>query len=222
MPKTSHDGQRGRSFIEAARRAQIIQATIEVIAELGYAQATLEQIARRAGISRGLISYHFAGRDDLIEQVATEIFAAGAAFMVPQIAAATTPPGILRAYIESNLEYMHQHRLYMRAMVEIAAGAGSAGRIPGLDTGDLERGLQQIEQVLRWGQEDGAFRDFDTRVMAVSIRTVIDGIPAQLARDPDLDLGTYAQELVRLFDGATRVADDGQIALAFPPLRAAH
>ena len=61
-------GQKPRSFIEEARRAQIISSAIEVIAELGFARASLAQIARHAGISKGVISYHFAGGEVLIAQ----------------------------------------------------------------------------------------------------------------------------------------------------------
>jgi AcrR family transcriptional regulator len=44
-------GSPGRSFIEEARRGQIVAATIATIAEIGYAKASFVQIARRAGIS---------------------------------------------------------------------------------------------------------------------------------------------------------------------------
>ena len=48
-------------FTEHARRAQIVGAAVETIADLGYGQASFAQIARRAGpSSTGLISYHFA------------------------------------------------------------------------------------------------------------------------------------------------------------------
>ena len=50
------------SFIEKARRTQIIECAIETIAEVGYAQASLGQIAKRAQISKGVISYHFANK----------------------------------------------------------------------------------------------------------------------------------------------------------------
>ena len=42
------------SFIEKARRTQIVECAIETIAEVGYAQASLGQIAKRAQISKGL------------------------------------------------------------------------------------------------------------------------------------------------------------------------
>lgn len=47
-------GQDGYSFIEAARRAQIVESAIETIAEAGYARASMAQIAPRAGISKGV------------------------------------------------------------------------------------------------------------------------------------------------------------------------
>ena len=78
-PAHTHDGPEGggRTFIETARRAQIVQAAIDTIADLGYANASYAQIAKRAGLSStGLISYHFHSKDDLIEQVIAELVAA--------------------------------------------------------------------------------------------------------------------------------------------------
>ncbi|HEY1427084.1 MAG TPA: TetR/AcrR family transcriptional regulator [Caulobacteraceae bacterium] len=47
-------------------RARLIAATLEVIAEAGFAGASLEAIARRAGVTRGSIYSNFAGRDELM------------------------------------------------------------------------------------------------------------------------------------------------------------
>ncbi len=49
-------GGEERTFIETARRAQIVVAAIDTIAEFGYAGASFAHIAERLGISRGLIS----------------------------------------------------------------------------------------------------------------------------------------------------------------------
>ena len=52
----SENGKSGqpkdRTFIETARRAQIVAAAIDTIAELGYGQASLARIAERAGRAR--------------------------------------------------------------------------------------------------------------------------------------------------------------------------
>ncbi|MEP7024912.1 MAG: TetR family transcriptional regulator, partial [Actinomycetota bacterium] len=50
-----------RSVTAMARRSQIVTATIDVIAEVGFGQASFARIAERAGLSSTrLISYHFA------------------------------------------------------------------------------------------------------------------------------------------------------------------
>ncbi len=64
--------------------------------------------------------------------------------------------------------------------------------------------LAGLEAILRKGQQEGDFRDFDLHVMAVTIRRAIDALPPLLIADPDLDVDRYAQELVTLFDRATR------------------
>jgi len=73
--------------IEAARRAQIVECAIRAIATLGYGQASLAQIAKLAGVSKGVISYHFADKDELIEHVLREVLSEFEAYMRPRIQA---------------------------------------------------------------------------------------------------------------------------------------
>ncbi|MBV9711803.1 MAG: TetR family transcriptional regulator, partial [Ktedonobacteraceae bacterium] len=79
--KDKPDGQNQPTFTEAARRTQIIECAIETIATLGYAQASLAQIAKRAGISKGVIVYYFKSREELIKQVVKAIFTDAASFI---------------------------------------------------------------------------------------------------------------------------------------------
>src|SRR5208283_4294808 len=99
-------GQDDRSFIEKARRAQIIECAINAIAELGYNKASLTEIAKRAGVSKGVISYHFAGKGELIEQIVATVVETATAEMIPRIFAEHSPARMLRAYIESNLDFL--------------------------------------------------------------------------------------------------------------------
>ncbi|MGH9043738.1 MAG: TetR/AcrR family transcriptional regulator [Acidimicrobiales bacterium] len=199
-------GDEHRTFIETARRAQIVEAAIDTIAEVGYAQASFARIAKRLGISRGLISYHFAGKDDLIRQIVTEVVEAGRAYMLPRILAESTGRARLRAYIESNLAFMGEHRNYMVAVIDIArhGGVTSDGRRR-VDGRELDVAVHLLEEQLARFQAEGEFRgDFDPRVMAVTIRAVIDTVTYRLAHDPDLDLDNYAREIATIFDLATR------------------
>jgi AcrR family transcriptional regulator len=197
-----------RTFIEAARRVQIVEAAIDTIAEVGFARASLARIGERVGISKGLIGYHFAGKDDLIKEVVFEILEQGKAYMNPRILAeAATGSGFLRAYIESNLGFMKEHRNYMVAIVEIARGGLTAdGKQRFYGDADVDEAAQTLEQHLARFQAVGELRPgFDPRVMAVAIRSAIDAVPRRLAHDPDLDVENYATEIANLFHLATRV-----------------
>ena len=53
--------------MEVMRRQQLIDATIEVVADVGLDGATISLIARRAGMSSGIISHYFGSKQALIE-----------------------------------------------------------------------------------------------------------------------------------------------------------
>jgi AcrR family transcriptional regulator len=201
-----------RTFTEATRRAQIIEAAIDTIAEVGFGRASLARIGGRVGISKGLIGYHFAGKDDLIEQVVLEVLEQGKAYMRPRIVdAMSTGSGFLRAYIESNLAFMREQRNSMVAIVEIERSGLTADgqqRFPG-HADAIDQAVQVLRQHLAHYQAVGDLRpDFDPNVMAVAIRAATDAVLHRYARDPDLDIDNYAREIVTVFDRATRIEEE--------------
>jgi TetR/AcrR family transcriptional regulator, fatty acid metabolism regulator protein len=197
-----------RTFIETARRAQIVAAAIATIAELGYGQASLARIAETAGTSKGVIIYHFGGKDELIREVIAEVVAGGVAYMEPLIEAEPTGAGKLRAYIESNLAFMRENRSRMVALVEIALNARAADGSRLYDVAVQDAGAAALQQLLAYFQGTGEFRaSFDPHVMAMAIRAAVNAVPAQLARDPALDVGHHARELADLFRRATEPAE---------------
>lgn len=60
------DSPKRRGDKRERTRAKLIEATLDVIREAGFAAASLEAIARRAGVTRGSIYSNFAGRDALM------------------------------------------------------------------------------------------------------------------------------------------------------------
>jgi len=192
-------GQRAQTVTEAARRAQIVAAAIETIAGLGYRQASFAQIARAAGLSStGLISYHFAGKSDLMAQVVDEIVGAMSGHMTERMAGCTSAAAALETYIRASVEFVAGHRRQMKALLEIFMNGGLS-----YEPGTELVVLSPVETILRGGQDGGEFRAFDPRVMAAVIQRAIDGLPFLLETHPDIDLGAYATELVTTFELAT-------------------
>ena len=202
--KNISDGQKRPSFIEAARRTQLIECAIETIATQGYAQASLAQIAKQAGISKSVITYYFNSKETLIEQVVKEILMDAAHFIGQQLAAQPTARLRLQTYIQAHVEYISTHLKQMMAIMEIAIHVRTEEGKLRYGTTTEQPVLTALKTLLRKGQEEGDFRAFDLHVMAVTIRRAIDALPPLLIADPDLDVDLYARELVTLFERATR------------------
>ncbi|NUR58184.1 MAG: TetR family transcriptional regulator [Catenulispora sp.] len=201
MQITPADAGPEKSVTAQTRRAQIVAATIDTIAELGYAQTSFARIAERAGLSSTrLISYHFAGKQELVGQVVTEVYHGMTEFMRQRLADQTTAAGGLRAYIEGYIEFVATHRTQMKALLGIFLSGT-------LSVNQRETGLvtvQPVQQLLVNGQESGEFRMFDPMVVAAAIQRSLDGVPMLIESRPDLDPAECARELATVFELATR------------------
>ncbi|MGV9300365.1 TetR/AcrR family transcriptional regulator [Amycolatopsis sp. NPDC003676] len=194
-----------RTFTNQARRAQIVQAAIDAIAELGYAKASFAQITKRAGLrSPRMISYHFADKNDLIRQIAVEVFTAGARYIYEHTEAAETDQGKLRAYLEANLRFLREHPKEVAALTEIGRHLRTDEGEAYTSTSAQEVSVQSLETLLAQGQSSGEFRDFDVRSMAIMIRAAVDGAAQRLREEPEFDFDAYSREVVATFAFATR------------------
>jgi TetR/AcrR family transcriptional regulator, fatty acid metabolism regulator protein len=199
MRTKASDGR--RTFTDLARRAQIAQCAAEAITGVGYADASMAEIARRAGVAKSVVSYHFSDKADLMGEVLRTALATYAEFMEPRMAGATSVSDKLRAYLTGTADYVTAHRSLHVAVIEIAFNATSADGRPLVATMPLQAPEPSVEDILRQGQRDGELRDFDVGVVGGVMRSAITHAMAMRQRDdPDADLGAYAEELVRLFD----------------------
>lgn len=112
MPATAHHPAHAptapRSPVRRAtaevRRAALVEAVLDVVAERGLAAASLRTVADRAGVSNGLIRHHFSGK----EQMIVAAYATTAERLTAPGLEALTAPGLsararLRAFLAANL-----------------------------------------------------------------------------------------------------------------------
>src|SRR5262249_17287932 len=65
----------GRPSVREERRVQIVEAFAKVLANHGYAGATIVAVAVEAGIAPGLVHPHFADKADLLASLLHELLA---------------------------------------------------------------------------------------------------------------------------------------------------
>jgi AcrR family transcriptional regulator len=98
-----------------ARPGEIIDAALEVFAETGFAAAKLDDVARRAGVSKGALYLYFETKEDIFRAVARAAVAAHLDAIESSVEASEGPFAELAPKLLSH-----------------AAGMMSGGRVPAM------------------------------------------------------------------------------------------
>lgn len=212
VSKSESVGQRGGetpaaprplTFIEQARRAQIIAAATEVVAEVGYARASLARIAQHAGISKGVVTYHFRSKDEILSHLVNDYFERGWAFMEERILVEPTALGQVHAWVGAQLDFYARNRREFLAMLEVVAShRGADGGHQFAE--DFEEEVVGLTEILASGQAAGDLRDFEPRSVARIILRCLDGVLGSWATNPGLDLAAERTALLDFISHAIR------------------
>ena len=89
--------------IEETRRRQLVEVTIDSLAELGYMGTTLAQIATRAGVSPGLVAHYFGDKDGLLDAAFRSLARRVGNQVRARLRQVSTPRARIQAVIDANL-----------------------------------------------------------------------------------------------------------------------
>ncbi len=89
--------------VEETRRGQLIEVTIDSLAELGYVGTTLAQIASRAGVSPGLVAHYFGDKDGLLDAAFRSLARRVSDHARSRLRQISTPRARIQAVIDANL-----------------------------------------------------------------------------------------------------------------------
>ena len=172
---------------DATRQAILDEAEL-AFAELGYAGSRLDDIAQAVGIRRPSIVYYFPGKQQLYDEVESDIFATMHTFVLERTEGVKTPMDGLLALLDAWLDYLVQRPTAARIIQRLIADVSPRGDDP---VEFSETALHDIEAVLAQGVADGSFRPvsamhFLNTVAAGALFYVCNGrqLGAQRAYDP--------------------------------------
>ncbi|MGB9980351.1 TetR/AcrR family transcriptional regulator [Methanobacterium sp.] len=173
----------------------ITDAAMEIFLEKGYENATMESIAKNAGISKGGLYHHFKSKDMILMFVNQKISKNIEKVMYTSMEMPSVKEGLL-FYIENYLRYWLEHP------VETTFLFLSITKI--LDNHELLKYYQQFtgdymkyfEETFKMGVKLGEFIPHDTRTSAVTLAAALDGIICYMILDKQLKL----EEVVKRFE----------------------
>jgi AcrR family transcriptional regulator len=182
-----------------AQRQQILLAAAKTFARKGYEAATMDDIAREMGLSKGILYYQFRSKQDLI--VAARVEASGKALeRLEEIAAGEGGPAermaaALRDLVGDNFRELSRHviliptaigldedraeqirgieRRYEQVLIELfEAGVASGDFVPGDPQLTVYTLIRAAESPSHWHRSGGR----------ITPEAVVDGVTAMLLR----------------------------------------
>lgn len=169
------------------RRAQILAAALACFSEKGYHAATMDDLVRASGLSKGSLYWHFRSKQDVFlavfDHFAAEIFAAWDA-------AATEVEAeleLLRRFGEITIEGLGSQGVLLRAWAEFLSHPEARERLARV----YRRSRQTLEVTLRRGIAQGEIRALPVEGMAAALTALIEGLLLQAMVDADFEIRAH-------------------------------
>lgn len=153
-----------------ARPGEIVRAALDVFAEKGFAAAKLDEIAAKAGVSKGALYLYFETKEDIFRAVVREAVVPNIDLIEAALGQATVPfPDLLRMMLARMADLVETSRLGAVAKLVV----GESRNFPELarvwHDEVVSRALGALVKALETAQSRGEIRPGDPRLQAVSI-----------------------------------------------------
>ncbi len=168
------------------RIGNIIQAAVDEFLERGYDEASMEAIARRAGLSKGGLYHHFSSKDEILLLANQKLNEPIYGIMTEAEQKSSASEG-LSWYIRNYLEYWLNHKremvFYMLSFVKL------------LDNPSLwemyerytENTTHFFQKLFQQGIDSGEFIPHSAYESALTMMAAVDGIVMFVMMDKNLD-----------------------------------
>ncbi|HEY0260134.1 MAG TPA: helix-turn-helix domain-containing protein [Lacisediminihabitans sp.] len=176
-----------------AKRREILRAALAVIAERGYRNSTLQEIADAVGLSKAGVLHYFDSREELMAEVLLERDAQDRAALASE---ADDTIDLLSRAAEHNGTVPGLVQLYSRLVVEGEAPEHPANGYIRERYADL---VARLADAVRARQTAGDIRaDVDPVAVARLITAASDGLQLQWMYEPRIDMRTILDGMIGL------------------------
>jgi TetR/AcrR family acrAB operon transcriptional repressor len=188
----------------AQTRALLLEAALKCFQEKGYVATTLDDIAQKAGTTRGAIHWHFGNKAQLFNTMVRERYAQAATIFQEAFAPDKSPLQQLRSFLIRWITYAEEDRDF-RAVLELLQLKTEV--VPELAEGMQEKiqGIRasrdMLASLIQRGITAGEIRpEVNAQTAALTAFALANGITSLWLMDPtSIELKAAAQESVDLF-----------------------
>ncbi len=158
------------------KQVRLVRTAYQAFTEDGVHRVSLQEIADRAGVSKGVILYHFATRDRFILATMHWALSRTAERIRRAVATADSPEAQVEAMIDAIFFDADANRRFYLLYLDLLDYASRMDRF-----GELNATFRSIVNstygdVVRLGMTRGVFPDGDVEETADVVRAIIDGM----------------------------------------------
>jgi AcrR family transcriptional regulator len=187
--------------LEAERKAHILATAHGLLASTSHRELTLDAIAKAAGVSKGMLTYYFASKDEIVVETI------GRFLDLHQQALASIvhdervkPRERLAQLIDAALPGREAIEQNLRFFVEIWSYAKTRPEVMDAVRRTYLAFRAECERIVALGVEQGYVTAADVDFIHIALHALLDGMSFQLMLDPELDVGVLRDKLLRLAD----------------------
>jgi len=187
--------------IKNLRKTAILEAAKVVFARYGIDGAKVDDIAARAGVSKGLVYFYYKGKEDLLFNLLKEEFDKLHNFIEEIRRNKSEFTAKLQRLVSGVLEYFEENREFF-CIFTPGRGGFTKERRPNLIKRVLPRYMKTFDllsKFLQEGIDQGVLRPIDPMFMAHILQGMLHALVVQWLLAKDLSLKKYAPLIVEVF-----------------------
>lgn len=165
--------------VAAERKDQIVRATVECITKHGYHNFSMQDVARTAGVSKGIIHYYFLNKDDLMMSVLDKVAGDIERVLAEDMESLTDPTKKLEVFVTVCLNIVRSTKEYYQVNMDFWTQINQKKEVRQVISRHYAKFRETCAAVIIEGVASGAFRKVDPSVYASYVISVIDGISLQ-------------------------------------------
>jgi len=175
--------ERNKNDLLNLRRAQLTAAAYKVVAQKGYNDFTIKDIAEEAGLSTGLVHYYFKNKEDLLFKLLKEMNANLRDNLKKALTELTEPKDKLMAFCDEAFDLVDKEKAYFYVLIDFWAQMNHDNRIRQANVKLFQSYRDEISSIIEEGIAKGVFAAIDVKFTSVIIISLIQGTIIQYVID---------------------------------------
>ena len=168
-----------KADVAAERKEQIVRATVECITRHGYHNFSMQDVARTAGVSKGIIHYYFLNKDELMMSVLDEVAGDIERVIAAEMESISDPQRKLEVFIDVCFDVVRSTREYYQVNMDFWTQINQKEEVRQVIARHYDKFRESAAAVIREGIAANRFQKVDPKEYSSFMVAVIDGLSLQ-------------------------------------------